>query len=152
MLSEDSLLLMPEFEMRINVLQKLNYIDKDRIVQLKGRVAREVTTCDELIATELIFENVLTPLAPEEVVSLLSCLIFEDKSDTEPELPDRLIQAHKSLVNTAISLANIQIEYGLKLSPHEYVKSNIKWGLMQVVYEWARSMVRRLALPEVWAY
>jgi len=142
MLSEESLLLMPEFEMRLNVLQRLNYIDKDRIVQLKGRVAREVTTCDELIATELIFENILTPLTPEEIVSLLSCLIFEDKTDAEPELPDRLVQAHKALVNLTIGLANIQIEYGLKLTPKDYLKENVRWGLMQVVYEWARNMVR----------
>jgi antiviral helicase SKI2 len=142
MLSDDSLLLMPEVEMRINVLQRLNYIDRDRIVQLKGRVAREVTTCEELIATELIFENILTPLSPEEVAALLSCLVFQDKTENEIEVPERLQTGYKSLQTLGISLANLQIEYGLKMSPLEYVKEHIQPGLMEVVYEWARNMVR----------
>lgn len=38
-ISEQNLELYPDFEQRIGVLQKLNYIDEDRILQLKGRVA-----------------------------------------------------------------------------------------------------------------
>ena len=41
-LSEESLYLMPEFNFRLDVLLKLNYIDVHKTVQLKGRVAREV--------------------------------------------------------------------------------------------------------------
>ena len=41
---------------------------------------------DELIATELIFENVLTPLSPAEIVAVMSCLIFEEKDENEPTL------------------------------------------------------------------
>lgn len=41
-LSEDSLLLKPEFEARVLVLKKLNFINEERIIQLKGKVAREV--------------------------------------------------------------------------------------------------------------
>lgn len=41
-LSDENLLLMPEFQTRCAILEKLNYIDKDRTVLLKGRVAREV--------------------------------------------------------------------------------------------------------------
>ncbi len=43
-LSDDNLQLMPEFQQRLIVLQKLNYIDADNTVLLKGRVAREVVT------------------------------------------------------------------------------------------------------------
>lgn len=42
MLSNDSLYLKPEFDNRLKVLQHLNYINQDNIVQLKGKVAREV--------------------------------------------------------------------------------------------------------------
>lgn len=31
------------------VLRRLNFIDKDEIVQLKGRVACEISACDEII-------------------------------------------------------------------------------------------------------
>ena len=36
-------------------------------VQLKGRVACEVNTADELITTEIVFENVLQGLEPAEI-------------------------------------------------------------------------------------
>jgi superfamily II RNA helicase len=39
---------------------------------------------DELVATELIFENRLKDLPPEEIVALLSCLIFEEKGADQP--------------------------------------------------------------------
>lgn len=41
-LSDENLLLMPEFQTRLGVLEKLHYIDSDKTVLLKGRVAREV--------------------------------------------------------------------------------------------------------------
>lgn len=59
------------------MLEKLSYIDMDHTVQLKGRVACEVNTANELVLTELIFENVLTALEPEEIVAVLSALVFQ---------------------------------------------------------------------------
>ena len=47
------------------------------LLRYQGRVACEITTCDELIGTELVFNNVLTGLEPEEIVALLSCLVRE---------------------------------------------------------------------------
>ena len=41
-LSDANLQLMPEFEARVRLLQRMNYVDADRIVHLKGRVAAEV--------------------------------------------------------------------------------------------------------------
>jgi superfamily II RNA helicase len=35
---------------------------------------------DELIATELLFENVLTDLEPAEIAALIASLIFEEKA------------------------------------------------------------------------
>jgi hypothetical protein len=48
-----------------------------KTVTLKGRVACEMTTCDELLATEIVFHNILEPLNPPEVASLLSALVFQ---------------------------------------------------------------------------
>lgn len=47
-------------------------------MQLKGRVACEINTCDELIATEMVFENVLDSLDPPEIAgwSTHFCLGF----------------------------------------------------------------------------
>ena len=44
---------------------------------LKGRVACEMNTCDELLATEMLFRNILEPLNPPEAVAILSALVFQ---------------------------------------------------------------------------
>ena len=46
--------------------RSLGYVEGNT-VQLKGRVACEINTCDELIATEMVFENVLERLDPPEI-------------------------------------------------------------------------------------
>lgn len=51
--SDENVELMNDFNVRLRVLQQLGYIDADRTVQLKGRVAAEVSTCDALIVTEV---------------------------------------------------------------------------------------------------
>jgi hypothetical protein len=38
-------------------------------------VACEISTCNEIILTELVFNNELTNLNPEEIVALLSALV-----------------------------------------------------------------------------
>jgi len=37
-----------------SVLRRLNFIDKQEIVQLKGRVACEISACDEIMVTLLV--------------------------------------------------------------------------------------------------
>jgi len=71
-LSDQNLELLPDYEHRIGVLKELEFIDENRTVQLKGRVACEINSISELILTELILENTLAPYTPEEMTALLS--------------------------------------------------------------------------------
>lgn len=138
-MSNENLDLIGDFETRMTVLQRLHYVDgTDRTVQLKGRVACEINTCDSLIVTELIFENVFTAMEPEEIVSLLSCLIFQERHADEPQLPERLIAAKAALDRVTLSLAQLQLQCGLDLVPEDFVAENVNWGMMQVVWEWAK--------------
>ena len=62
-LSDNSLALFPDFQQRLMLLNQLGYLESDGssdgfVVTLKGRVACEMSTCDELVATEMIFDNV----------------------------------------------------------------------------------------------
>jgi antiviral helicase SKI2 len=78
MVSNESLSLFPDFQQRLTILKLLGYVDKDQeIVTLKGRVACEMNTCDELTATEMIFNNILEPLTPTEAVAILAALVFQ---------------------------------------------------------------------------
>lgn len=38
-------------------------------------MACEISTCNEVVVTELLFENALTHLEPEEIVALLSSMV-----------------------------------------------------------------------------
>ncbi|XP_077142180.1 superkiller complex protein 2 [Ranitomeya variabilis] len=136
--SEQSLSLLPEYQQRIDVLRTLKYIDDGGAVQLKGRVACEVCS-HELLVTELVLDGALSPLNPEEIAAMLSCLVFQHKTQCEPKLTDTLKEGVKKVRELAERLALIQRECGLKDSVEDFV-AQYKFGLTEVVYEWARGM------------
>lgn len=139
-LSNDSLSLFPDFQQRLKVLKRLGYISEDGVVQVKGRVACEINTCEEIVLTEMIFENVLANLEPEEIVAVLSALIFQEKTQSEPALTPRLEEAREVVKSIAESLGLIQLEQHLDIDPAVYCKGALNFGLMEVVYEWSRGM------------
>jgi antiviral helicase SKI2 len=99
LLSNESLALFPDFQKRVEVLATLGYIDaEDTTVQLKGRVACEVNTCESLILTEMIFENVLAALEPEEIAAVLSSLIFQQKTQVFGMACLRFVLSRRPLV------------------------------------------------------
>lgn len=73
----------------VQVLEALKYVDSTGAVQLKGRVACQISS-HELLLTELLFENTLSPLAPEESAALLSCLVFTQNTQIEPHITNTL--------------------------------------------------------------
>ena len=141
-LSNENLSLFPDFEKKCKILQFLEYTSvEDSVVQLKGRVACEVNTCDELLLTELIFENVLEPLTTEEAVALLSAFVFQQRGvDDAPELNAALLEAKHSLELIATNICAVQMKHGLELDPVEYVQERLNFGMMHVVYEWSRGV------------
>ncbi|XP_041069020.1 helicase SKI2W isoform X2 [Carcharodon carcharias] len=138
LVSDRSLMLLPEYEQRVNVLKALKYIDESCAVQLKGRVACEISN-HELIVTEMVFENVLTDLHPEEIVALLSCLVFQQKTQVEPELNEVLRKGIERIRGVAERIATLQRECSLRESIEDFV-DQFKFGLVEVVYEWARGL------------
>lgn len=140
LLSNESLALFPDFLQRKAVLHKLGYVDENETVCVKGRVACEVNTCDELIATEMVFEGILNDLDPAEIVAALSSLVFQDKAGEEEldvELPDTLRGCCTKMRSIALNLGQLQKSLGLEIDPLEYCDSRLRFGLVHVVYEWA---------------
>ena len=139
LLSNESLQLFPDFEMRKAMLQSMGYVDENDTVSLKGRVACEVNTCEGLIVTEMVFGGMLNELEPPEIVAALSALLFQEKADDDigPELPERLISSCERMKAIAIDLGQKQKEFGLPVDPLEYCAKSLKMGLVHVVYEWA---------------
>ncbi|XP_076455160.1 superkiller complex protein 2-like isoform X2 [Babylonia areolata] len=138
LLSDQSLQLLPEYHQRMEVLRALNYIDDHNAVQLKGRVACEISN-HELMITELVFENVLTELHPTDIAAILSCMVFEQKHCSDPELSKTLEEGKQKVLSKAEQIGGLQKEAGMKVAVGDY-KDMFHFGLMEVVFEWARGM------------
>lgn len=147
-LSDENLSLLPEYKLRIATLRKLGYIDEGNVVLLKGRVACEIRITDEILLSELIFHNGFKDFEPEEIVSLLSCFIFQEKVEYEEELSSKLSFGVNMIYDMAKKLGDIQLQvarennmvpYNLDLIAHASL-DKLKCGLVQVVYEWANGM------------
>ena len=141
-MSDQNLQLLPDYQQRIEVLKDLGFIDQEQRVQLKGKVACEVHSADELVLTELILENVLADFEPEEIVALLSAFVFQEKTDTEPTLTKALEKGKTTIVAISEKVSHYQILHQVILSSddaNDFV-SEPRFGLVEVVYEWARGM------------
>jgi ATP-dependent RNA helicase DOB1 len=77
--STHDVLQMEELKSRKRVLRRLGFTTSADIVDMKGRVACEISSGDELLLTELIFNGVFNSLSPEQCASLLSCFVFTEK-------------------------------------------------------------------------
>lgn len=88
-MSNESLTLYPEYQYKLEVLKRLNYIDDQHAVTLKGRVACEMGS-NELMITELVLCNTFNDLDPAEISALLSSLVFQGKTQMELNLTDNL--------------------------------------------------------------
>lgn len=84
---------------QIEVLEEIGCIDADLVVQIKGRVACEMNSGEELICTECLFENQLDDLEPEEAVALMSAFVFQQKNTSEPSLTPKLSKARERFVS-----------------------------------------------------
>ena len=74
-----SIMHLDELKHRKRALRRLDFCTSDDVVSLKGRVACEISTGDELLLTELIFNGVFNTLTPEQCAALCSCFVFQEK-------------------------------------------------------------------------
>merc|ERR1711962_1344359 len=74
-----------ELKCRKRVLRRLGFATAGDVIELKGRVACEISSGDELLLTEMIFNGVFNDLNPEEMVSMLSCSCSKRKLRTNPK-------------------------------------------------------------------
>lgn len=134
LMSDQNLQLLPDYEQRISVLKDLGFITEDRRVALKGKVACEVHSAEELILTELVLENELAPLEPEEIVALLSAFVFQEKTDNVPILTARLEQGKEAIIRISEKVNQYQILHQVILSSedsNDFV-SRPRFGLVEV--------------------
>jgi len=60
-------------------VNRLGYASAADVIEMKGRVACEISSGDELLLTELMFNGAFNELSVEQQVSLLSCFVFQER-------------------------------------------------------------------------
>lgn len=132
-----SIMHLEELKNRKRALRRLEFCTKDDVVELKGRVACEISTGDELLLTEMIFNGVFNELSPEQCAALLSCFVFDEKSEQQTKLKQELQVPLKTMQDAARRIARVCIESKMKLDEEEYVAS-FKTALMDAVFQWCK--------------
>ncbi|KAJ2394421.1 ATP-dependent RNA helicase mtr4, partial [Coemansia sp. RSA 2559] len=127
-----------ELKCRKRVLRRLGYTTAEDVITMKGRVACEITSGDELLLTELMFHGVFNDLSTEQTVSLLSCFVFQEKTNSDPpKLKDDLAVPLRVMQESARQIAQTSNECKLRVVEEEYVEL-FKPDLMDVVNAWCR--------------
>ncbi|KAK0052105.1 superkiller viralicidic activity 2-like 2 isoform X1 [Biomphalaria pfeifferi] len=130
-----SLLQMDELKCRKRVLRRMGYCSASDVIELKGRVACEISSGDELLLTELLFNGVFNDLTPQQCCALLSCFVFQEKASEMPKLGEELSGPLRIMQDTAHRIARISREAKLDLDEEVYVDS-FRPHLMDVVNAW----------------
>ncbi|XP_004300008.1 PREDICTED: superkiller viralicidic activity 2-like 2 [Fragaria vesca subsp. vesca] len=137
MRSSTALAFKDELKARKRVLRRLGYITRDDVVELKGKVACEISSADELTLTELMFNGVFKDIKVEELVSLLSCFVWREKLKDATKPREELDLLFLQLQETARRVAEVQLECKVEIDIDSFVNS-FRPDIMEAVYAWAK--------------
>ncbi|KAM0755249.1 antiviral helicase [Meredithblackwellia eburnea MCA 4105] len=130
-----SVIHLDELKCRKRALRRLGFATNEDVVEQKGRVACEISSGDELLLTEMIFGGVFNELTPQQCAALLSCFVFDEKSEQTSKLKDELAGPLRVMQEAARRIAKVAIESKLPVVEDEYVAS-FKPELMDAVFSW----------------
>lgn len=141
-LSPASMRHLPEYKQRLQVLKNLSYINEHGKLAIQGQVAC-IFSDHELVLTEIIFHNLLDGLSVEEIASILSAFVFQQKNNSHAQ--DFITRAPtpntkkvtEAIVQIASKIGHLQIKCGLDEPVGDSV-DNINFGMMNIAYEWAK--------------
>ncbi|KAJ1557920.1 ATP-dependent RNA helicase mtr4, partial [Nowakowskiella sp. JEL0078] len=129
---------MDELKARKRVLRRLEYTSENDIIEVKGRVACEISSGDELLLTEMIFNGVFRDLTVNQCVALLSCFCYDErKNEEQPKLKEELEAPLRIMKESAKHIVKICVESRMEIDEKEYIDS-FNPGLMDVVYSWVQ--------------
>ncbi|CAG9333711.1 unnamed protein product [Blepharisma stoltei] len=131
-----TMILKDDWKAMRRILRRLGFCSENH-VELKGRVACEISTSDELLTTEMMLGGIFNDLPIDIMVALLSCLVHEENSaeSKKPSHPE-LASAYKLLVDIATRFADVFVQSKLNIDQESYINS-CKPSLMEAVFSWA---------------
>ncbi|CAG2099937.1 unnamed protein product, partial [Medioppia subpectinata] len=130
--SEKSLVQMEEYTARTKFLVEKGFV-VDGTVTIKGRVAAEIRTVNDVFVTELVFGNFFEDLTFPETLALMSSMIYEEDTDGQ-DLNEEFISRFDE-IKQAYTELQTDID---KLSIPCF--QSLNFGMAQAVYDWANGI------------
>ncbi|WUR03302.1 ATP-dependent RNA helicase MTR4 [Vairimorpha necatrix] len=127
---------MEECKKMIFVLKDLEYCD-DTNVEIKGRLACEISTGDELVLTEMIFNGDFLKLEVDEFVPLLSCMVFEEWNEEDFVLSDENKKLYSFIEDSVRKVCHVLKKHGIEGNPKKYLRK-FSYEMMEIVRMWCK--------------
>lgn len=132
------IILKEELKRMKRVLRRLGFTNNDGVVEVKGRVACEINSADELVLTELLLGGNLNDMTPEVLVSVCSCFVLDEgKKDDKLKLEKELQVAYDTLRTVCTRVGTVTKESNIPIDIEDYVDS-FRPNAMRVVYFWCQ--------------
>ncbi|KAM4634304.1 exosome RNA helicase MTR4 [Polymixia lowei] len=131
-----TVLQMDKLKCRKRVLRRLGFATPSDVIEMKGRVACEISSADELLLTEMVFNGLFNDLTAEQATALLSCFVFQENANEMPKLTEQLAGPLRQMQECAKRIAKVSADAKLEVDEETYL-SQFKPQLMDVVYTWA---------------
>ena len=136
--SSKDLLTTSDMESRIQILTNYNCVNKNLVVQLKGRVLGIFNNPYNLIITQALFEGVFIDIEPAEIAGLVSIFVTEEKNKKDELTPD-LPLALKTGIDKVKALVNSLKEFEIsKQINSEISDQDLRLTMVEIVYLWAQ--------------
>ncbi|KAK7896501.1 hypothetical protein WMY93_021826 [Mugilogobius chulae] len=131
-----TVLQMDQLKCRKRVLRRLGFASPSDVIEMKGRVACEISSADELLLTEMVFNGLFNDLTVEQATALLSCFVFQENASEMPKLTEQLAAPLRQMQECAKRIAKVSADAKLEVDEETYM-NQFKPHLMDVVYAWA---------------
>lgn len=121
----------------ISLLQENGFIKENNTITLKGIYATEINDCNEILLTEILYNNWFKDCTQSEIACLLSMFIQEG---VENEISPNNLEITKNVVDFVYYMQDVS-NYYIKQEEQFQIQSDSIWtlnlSLMQVTYLWA---------------
>ena len=141
--NHSELVLRDELRAMKRVLQRLGFVDKNNVVLDKGKMACEISSCDELILTEMVFNNLFDGMTPEHIVAMCSCLILDEGGDKDEDVltvlqnqPAELVKTFEHARLIAHQVSTVMIECKVPNHDGERFVGKLRPQLVQAILLW----------------
>ena len=136
-----SVVLRDELRAMKRVIQRLGFVDRTSHVVLdKGKMACEISSCDELILTEMVFNNVFEGMSAEHIIAMCSCLVLDSGEGEEAETvlngQPELLNAFDKAKAIATEISAVMVECKVpNHDPEQYI-GKLRPQLVRPVLLW----------------